>query len=272
MSISTRVVDSVTALSEALALLTVAPGLTPPVLYIDLEGVQLSRTGSISIVTLYDHLTRIVYLIDIHLLKSSAFTTQAMTISSNSANTTLKSILESPDISKVFFDARNDSDALFSHYGIKLQGIIDVQLMELATRPSAKDYLSSLAKCMTRDVPLSDAKRQEIQQIKEKGRKLFAPEQNGSYEVFNQRPLPPDIEQYCIQDVVHMHALWQNYHDRLYVNVWQASFWQWMVTGMTLRRIEESQSADYQPHGPHKTIGWTVTTISELWNYYNSQH
>jgi hypothetical protein len=30
----------------------------------------------------------------------------------------------------VFFDLRNDSDALYAHYGIKLNFVIDVQLLE----------------------------------------------------------------------------------------------------------------------------------------------
>lgn len=46
----------------------------------------------------------------------------------------LQSILESPKTPKVFFDVRTDSDALFAQFGIKLAGIIDLQLMELASR------------------------------------------------------------------------------------------------------------------------------------------
>jgi len=32
-------------------------------------------------------------------------------------------ILESPDIPKVFFDVRNDSDALYSHFDVSLAGV-----------------------------------------------------------------------------------------------------------------------------------------------------
>ncbi|KAH7176406.1 hypothetical protein EDB81DRAFT_751773 [Dactylonectria macrodidyma] len=36
---------------------------------------------------------------------------------------TLKSILESPTIPEVFYDVRKDSDALYSHFDIRLRGI-----------------------------------------------------------------------------------------------------------------------------------------------------
>jgi GT2 family glycosyltransferase len=45
-----------------------------------------------------------------------------------------KAILETNDIHKVFFDVRNDSEASFHRFQICLQGVDDVQLMELATR------------------------------------------------------------------------------------------------------------------------------------------
>jgi exonuclease 3'-5' domain-containing protein 1 len=69
-----------------------------------------------------------VYLIDIYRLGNEAFSTV------NSDKKSLKFILESPVVLKVLFDVRHDSDALFSLYGISLDGIRDVQLMELGTR------------------------------------------------------------------------------------------------------------------------------------------
>src|SRR5436190_1618559 len=76
----------------------------PPSLYIDLEGENLCREGSISLLVVFpkNH----VYLIDMHNLQASAFTTAGR------EGKTLKSILEPATISKVFFDVRNNSDAL----------------------------------------------------------------------------------------------------------------------------------------------------------------
>ncbi len=112
---------------------------SPPSLYLDLEGNNLSRYGSVSIVQLFVQPRQQVYLIDTCTLGSHAFTT------AGSSGKTLKLVLESTAIPKVFFDVRNDSDALFSHFGIRLSNVEDLQLMESATRTSAGKCLSGLA-------------------------------------------------------------------------------------------------------------------------------
>lgn len=119
-----------------------------PALYFDLEGIFLGRLGTISIMQLLGHDQ--TYVIDIHTLGNEAFCTPGKT------GTTLKDILESESIPKVFFDVRNDSDALFSHFGIKLAGIQDLQLMEVATRRKQlpRKHLFGLSKCVERDLSL----------------------------------------------------------------------------------------------------------------------
>lgn len=97
---------------------------SPPSLYIDLEGVDLSRHGSISILQIHILPLEETYLVDIHSLQEKAFSKTASDKGHN-----LLGILESPLIPKVFFDVRNDSDALFSHFNVKLAGVIDLQLM-----------------------------------------------------------------------------------------------------------------------------------------------
>jgi exonuclease 3'-5' domain-containing protein 1 len=122
----------------------------PPHLYVDLEGINLSRHGSISILTLYDRSQPHVYLIDVHTLGLAAFTTPSASCKASPSSDvdvigaaslevaprfiTLKSILETEKIPKVFFDVRNDADALFGCFGIKLQGVQDLQVMELASK------------------------------------------------------------------------------------------------------------------------------------------
>jgi exonuclease 3'-5' domain-containing protein 1 len=49
---------------------------------------------------------------------------------------------------EVIFDIRNDSDALFSLFQISVDGIKDLQLMELATRRGSKDFVAGLATCV----------------------------------------------------------------------------------------------------------------------------
>ncbi|RDL36808.1 uncharacterized protein BP5553_06160 [Venustampulla echinocandica] len=129
---------------------------------------------------------------------------------------TLKDTLQDEKIPKVFFDVRNDSDALFAHFGVALRRVEDVQLMESATRKTtaSRKFLSGLAKCVEKNAPnmlLSGSNLASWKQVKEKGERLFKAEHGGSYEVFNQRPIPEDIISYCVCDVQYLPELWDRF-------------------------------------------------------------
>jgi exonuclease 3'-5' domain-containing protein 1 len=175
------------------------PELYKPTIYIDLKGVNLCRKGSLSILTLLINTgipTIRVYLIDVYSLGSQAFNTTSI------KGKTLKDILYNEKIPKVFFDVRNDSNALFAHFGVALQGVKDVQLIESATRTtiSSRKYLNGLAKCIKQGV-LHSSNLTSWKLAKEKGGRLFKAEFSGSYKVFKQRPIPNEIISYCVGDV-----------------------------------------------------------------------
>ena len=214
----------------------------PPSLYLDLEGVMLSRLGSISIIQLFVLPKNHVFLIDVFLLKDSAFCTP------NRSGTTLRSILESALVPKVFFDVRNDSDALFAHFRISLQGVHDVQLLEVATRQFSKERVAGLAKCIERDAQLTPEATAVWKATKQKGQSRFAPERGGSYEVFNSRPMPQDIVDYCAQDVVYLPVLWKIYAQKI------STQWMRKVEDETRERILASKEASYEPHSRDKTL------------------
>ena len=197
--------------TDLLPLLDSIPNLTfnPPSLYIDLEGIDLGRHGSISILSLHIAPTQKTYLIDIHSLGRAAFST------TNNSGTSLKTILESSVIPKVVFDIRNDSDALFSLFQISVDGIKDLQLMELAYRTGSREFVSSLAKCIEKESPISAAAKTEWRLTKERGHRLFTPEKGGHCEVFNERPLKPEISQYCKQGVELLPSLYDVYNTKL---------------------------------------------------------
>ncbi|KAL4963976.1 uncharacterized protein BDV14DRAFT_201234 [Aspergillus stella-maris] len=185
---------------------------TPPSFYFDLEGVNLSRHGSISILQIYHLPLKQVYLVDVHKMGKTAFNIPGAVKSGS----TLKSILEDHSIQKVFFDVRNDSDALYAHFNIHLAGIQDIQLHEFVTRPGRGGrFVSGLAKCIDYDAGLSFTERTKGAAIKDKGKRLFAPELGGSYEVFNVRPMHDDIVRYCAQDVRVLPRLWATYDRRV---------------------------------------------------------
>ncbi|KAE8360863.1 hypothetical protein BDV27DRAFT_161282 [Aspergillus caelatus] len=170
----------------------------PPSLYLDLEGTNLSRHGSISILQISVLPHNRTYLIDIHMLKENAFAKAA------SNGQTLKKLLETESVPKVFFDVRNNADALYNCFGITLAGVQDLQLMELATRNFSKKYVHGLAKCIENDAPMTLSERNAWKLGKEKGLKLFAPERGGSYEVFNVWPLALDILR-VVQDILELY-------------------------------------------------------------------
>ncbi len=213
-------------------------------LYIDLEGISLSRHGSISLITIFVQPRNCAYLVDVHTLQSSAFSTAA------SDGTTLKSILESPAIVKVFFDLRNDSDALHHHYGVRLRGVEDVQLMENATRPAGqRRFVNGLERCIDNHAPISFQMKREWKATKEKGLKLFHPSKGGSYDVFNARPIDTDLVRYCVNDVQFLPQLRSRYWRMLNQE------WKGKVTEETEKRVLQSQSATYQPRSEAKKFG-----------------
>ena len=118
-----------------------------PTMYIDLEGVNVCREGTLSIFTLLidtGTTTLSVYLIDVFSLGLQTFET------TGAKGQTLKDILQDENIPKVFFDVRNDADVLFAQFGVALQGVQDIQLMESASRKSTRPrrLLNGLAKCV----------------------------------------------------------------------------------------------------------------------------
>lgn len=256
------------SLVDRLVLHHALPTYSSPSMYIDIEGSDLCRHGSLSILSLLFVTggTRQAYLIDIHTLGAEAFNTSGV------KKKTLKDILQDETIPKVFFDVRNDSDALFAHFGVALQGMEDVQLMESATRTTtaSRKFLSGLAKCVEQNVLiLHGSDLASWKQVKEKGGRLFKAEHGGSYEVFSQRPIPQDIVAYCVGDVQYLPELRDCF--------WRLKTYQWqdLVKTKSMERVSASQKPEYQPHGADRTTSpWSQEQhrILDQWNYIPPAH
>ena len=256
-----KLVDSIPALQSAIDKIADFDLIAPPV-FVDLEGIKLGRHGSVSIMSLYIAAKNTVFLFDIHGLGNSAF------ITSNKSGTSLKRILESSSYPKIFFDVRNDSDALFNHFGILLDGVQDLQLMELATRGECKRRVTGLAKCIEYDSGISATEKAEWQQIKETGTRLFSPEKGGRYQVFNERPLRPEIVNYCVKDVMLLPKLYEVYRSKLRPP--GQRFWQVEVEMKTKDRVKLAQNPKYDPQADNKVLGpWTESYLEsaiDAWN------
>lgn len=180
-----------------------------PDLFCDLEGNNLGRHGTISLLTLFDYPNDRVSLIDVTKLGSAAFDTAIPD------GTSLQTILESGSIFKAFFDVRCDSNALHGLYGINVAGIWDIQLMELASRLGPRRHVNGLARCIETDAVMGIEQKKNWTNVKEAGRRLFDPQQGGSYAVFDQRPLSTSMQAYSVQDVTYLPQLWKLYASRL---------------------------------------------------------
>jgi len=184
-----------------------------------------------------------VYLVDVHTLQHKAFET------SNGNGHSFQSILESPDVPKVLFDVRNDSDTLFSLFRVKLQCLVDLQILEFATRQPRGKFVYGLAKCIENESLLLDLFSKDWNKVKEEGRKLFTPGKGGRYQVFNERPLPKAHVDYCEQDVLLMLGLLGLYAQRLNPG------WAKQRQATIDARIDLSQSFAFNGKGPHMAEG-----------------
>ena len=157
---------------------------------IDIEGVNLSRVGKISIIQIAT-VSKFVYLFDITKLQKDAF-----------ANG-LKDILESPSIAKVFFDVRTDCDALYHQFQILPNNVLDCQIAFMrAPERRFSRYNIGFKRALQSTDTITNEQEKEMTRIKEEGRKLFAPELGGSFAVFDQRPIPSILLDYLITDTV----------------------------------------------------------------------
>jgi exonuclease 3'-5' domain-containing protein 1 len=201
------------------------------------------------------------YLIDIHSLGMAVF------ITATDGGLSLKRVLESTIIPKVFFDIRNDSDALLSLFQVSLGGIKDLQLMELASRSGSRRLVSGLAKCIDKDSQISSARKKQWQTCKELGHRLFAPEKGGHYEVFNERPLRLELFKYYQQDVELLPILHTVYNNKL-KGPGQA-LWRVTARDETKNRIKLSQSDDYNGNSKSMALGWDDYTVEQWRDSWN---
>jgi exonuclease 3'-5' domain-containing protein 1 len=208
-------------------------------LYVDLEGKNLGRYGTLTIITILAMPAKITGLIDVKTLGDAAFTTP----NGNGTKYNLKVILEELAIAKHFWDVRNDADALWSHHQIRLAGVTDVQLFENASRPGNKTHLAGLDTCAKRDLGWSAAKKQQWSKIKDEVRALMA------NDVFSKRPLCAKAIQYCANDVEYLPALHDVYNRRI------TRKWKQKAMNESARRVADSCRASYQPNGPGKQFG-----------------
>ena len=164
---------------------------------VDFEGIDLCRSGELCIAQLAT--TKQTFIVDIVAMGKAAFTAGR-----------LGALLESNDVLKVIYDGRSDADSLFHQFGVQIANVYDVQIASVERQCKLQGrrdrFVHGLGKAMGRFeeeqcvVSTNGA-------IKQAGKKLFAPELGGSYDVWKDRPLNPVLVEYAAIDVVVLHSM-----------------------------------------------------------------
>jgi len=202
-------------------------------LAIDVEGVELCRTGRISLILICPASGQ-VFLFDICALGQAAFEAGG-----------LRDVLESERICKVIFDGRADADALYHLHRVQIRRAYDLQVHHSLRYSRTGDrYVKGLQKCLDDSglVPFADKAR--IQRIKEGGKRLFARDLGGRPEVWTQRPLPNLLIEYAAVDVRYLIGIKE---------LWSGSSTA-VVFRVTRDRLQGAISATAPAKGDHMSV------------------
>lgn len=220
-------------------------------LYMDLEGNRLSRHGTLDIMTILPQPERETrnappapaqsdaYVVNVHKLGAATFDHGAPS---------LRAILEGTTHTKAFWDVRNDSDALYAHFGVALAGVVDVQLLELlgGTRPARmrRERVCGLQQAVGMGTALTLQERAGWVAAKQVGQVLFRPDAGGSYGVFQEQELSGEVLAYCANDVRCLPALRWEYERRI-----KGKEKLERARVAAAARVQESWGVGYDPYG-----------------------
>jgi len=172
----------------------------------DTEGVDLSRTGELTVATIQGFQSKKketpIYVIDVQILGCD--------VAYSKDSLSLRSILEDPSKEKVTFDCRSDSDALFHQFGVSLNGTFDLQIFDQAVRihngetpPKRNPYVCNGGVPFLSDME-TVSKRYSIEASLNKS---TAPHRS-NINIWKQRPLSSTCIQYAANDVHVIKQLW----------------------------------------------------------------
>ena len=215
-----RLINDETGLKDAISELKGKIAERNTFLAVDCEGDSLSRKGALTIITVATE--EKVYIFDVLKLGQLVFTSG------------LGEILEDESREKLTFDCRQDSDALWYQFKVKLSGVLDLQLLEVIYRrenPTSSTVDTPRSSTTNKRGSLRNRRSQrtdeveniygfgrciklylqdeKLTKIKDKGKELFKEDK----ELWKKRPLTDDLIQYCIVDTMAMFRFYNKMKD-----------------------------------------------------------
>lgn len=217
-----KLVDDESGLQEAISELKRKIAERNTLIAVDCEGDSLSRKGALTIITVATE--EKVFIFDVLKLGQLVFSSG------------LGEILEDKSREKLMFDCRQDSDALWHQFNVKLTGILDLQLLEViyrrenapavapakitpqfstknkrrnprnrrSQRTDEVENIYGFRRCI--ELYVQDEK---LIKIKDEGSELLKWDKG----VWKKRPLSDELIQYCIVDTMGMFKLYNKMRD-----------------------------------------------------------
>ncbi|KAI9221717.1 ribonuclease H-like domain-containing protein [Blastocladiella britannica] len=214
------------------------------VVYLDIEGKDLCRDGAIYLMQVMVDPTH-VYLVDFVKLKDPF-----------ALGLGFREIMENQRVRKVFFDPRNDCDALWHQYSLLPVNVLCLQMAELVTRFLDRDS-TRLRNGMKRVLgqTLSYKEASVATTAKEAARSKIFPECGGSFEAFAARPMEPAVLAYCVTDVVFMPKIKAKYFDSL-----PPKAVEWTLEEST-RSTLKHRARNFQPRGRSTALAPLIPSV-----------
>jgi exonuclease 3'-5' domain-containing protein 1 len=167
---------------------------------VDLEGERLCRHGRILNIQLYIIETNEIFIFE------------CLKLSIPEMKRVLDPIFDNASIVKHMFDCRSDVDALYHQYNIKLSGVVDIQLYEIAYRKcngmGTSRYYNGLFKTLTEYASSIDISEKDLQ-IKKKYSDRFCQK---NYEL-NLNDI--DVLRYLSIDVLYLKKLYVIFNQKI---------------------------------------------------------
>ncbi|CZT00278.1 uncharacterized protein RAG0_08365 [Rhynchosporium agropyri] len=206
--------------------------LRAPELSLDYEACKLAGDGDIRVMQMRVRSMNHTFIFDVKKLGGIT-----MFEAKNTKGLSLREVLESNKHIKLMWDCRQDQDALFGIFGIKLSRIIDVQLLELGSGEAASnENLRSLSTAFRRHgrAWMTPTELSEFVRTSAEAKEYF---KKSNYGIFGYEDLPDLALEYSAGDVDMIEKLYNYYSVRQTRESWK------LVLKFSRQRLQNNVSA-----------------------------